>query len=220
MVSGATPELLRKSGAEGVSLEGKFGWAALERLRSSSWAAPEQLRSQVEQGGAQKVKCVEPTWAALEWLIAATFCAQPCSAWLRSCSRAAPELLWSCSRAAHPNLPSKLTPLAPLLWSSSGAAPPTINFTCKIKLLRSQKQSSSPKNPIQPQICIWFVLLWYGLVRQIRYKFEVNVKSHSKQLVLLKFTNLWAYSWVFPNQTIPNQAWLAENFMAECKLIF
>ena len=147
MASGAAPELLRKSGAKGVSLEGKFGWAALERLRSSSWAAPEQLRSQVEQGGAQKVKCVEPTWAAPEWLIAATFCAQPCSAWLRSCSRAAPELLWSCSRAAHPNLPSKLTPLAPLLWSSSGAAPPTINFTCKIKLLRSQKQSSSPKNP-------------------------------------------------------------------------
>ena len=144
--SRAAPELLRKSGAKGVSLEGKFGWAALERLRSSSWAAPEQLRSQVEQGGAQKVKCVEPTWAALEWLIAATFCAPPCSAWLRSCSRAATELLWSCSRAAHLNLPSKLNPLAPLLRSSSGAAPLAINFTCKIKLLRSQKWSILPIN--------------------------------------------------------------------------
>ena len=50
-----------------------------------------------------------------------TFCAPPCSTWLRSCSGAAQELLRSRSRAAHPNLPSKLTPLAPLLRSSSRA---------------------------------------------------------------------------------------------------
>ena len=53
----------------------------------------------------------------------------------------AQELLRSRSRAAHPTLPSKLTPLALLLRSGSGAAPLTINFACKIKLLRSQKQS-------------------------------------------------------------------------------
>ena len=41
MISGATPELLRKSRAKGVSSEGKFGWAAPEQLWSGSGAAPE-----------------------------------------------------------------------------------------------------------------------------------------------------------------------------------
>ena len=119
---------------------------ALERLQSSSGAALEQLRSQAEQGGAQKVAAMSHSRAAQVGSTHFTFCAPPCSTWLRSCSGAAQELLRSRSRAAHPNLPSKLTPLAPLLRSSSGAAPLAIIFTCKIKLLRSQKQSSSPKN--------------------------------------------------------------------------
>ena len=110
--------------------------AAPEQLRSGSGAAPEPSGARLSTEGGS----YEPLRSSSGWLH--TFHLL-CSTLLHL----APELLWSRSRAAHPNLPSKLTPLAPLLRSSSGAALLAIIFTCKIKLLRSQKQSSSPKNP-------------------------------------------------------------------------
>ena len=93
MVGGAAPELLHKSGAKGVSLEGKFGWAALEQLQSSSgakqskvehrrwqlWATPEQLRSAPHISPSVLHLAPLGSGAALEPL--------------RSCSGAAPERL-------------------------------------------------------------------------------------------------------------------------------
>ena len=133
MVSGAAPELLRKSRAKGLSLEDKFG------------AAPEPSGARWSTEGGS----YEPLWSSSGRL----------HIFLLLCStllHLAPELLWSCSWAA-PELLTQIYLLSSPLWLRlCGAAPLTINFTCKMKLLRSQKQSSSPKNPNH----CWVKLTW------------------------------------------------------------